>query len=241
MSETIRFTLTDDTGYETSVGLEQDIYTIRLSRSRTPWQMKMQDCVEYCRFAGFNLLLDVSPEEQAKARELYAGHSFRERVLRPYEPRILVHSTGAEGYESIRWGGCLLCWQEARNRGMLREDVPIGYMLGDPEEYRRYVMLGGYSISGEVVVASREKGGLIMDPEAEYHPGARLYFDAAAMAKDGLLIRDGAHLKVERELPLQPYLLWVLEGRGQVSAPARFTRESNEAFWKQFPQFREEK
>ena len=41
-----------------------------------------------------------------------------------------------------------------------------------------------------------------------YRPGARFYFDAEAIALDGLLVRDGLHVKVERRLPLAAYLLW---------------------------------
>ncbi len=38
--------------------------------------------------------------------------------------------------------------------------------------------------------------------------GVRLYFDAAKIAKDGLLVRDGAHLKVTDTLPIDKYLIW---------------------------------
>ena len=52
------------------------------------------------------------------------------------------------------------------------------------------------------------KEKLVYDLNAPYPSGARLYFDAQKMAADGLLVRDGNHLKVKNQLPLQPYLLW---------------------------------
>ena len=47
---------------------------------------------------------------------------------------------------------------------------------------------------------------LSADADAKYRTGARLYFDAEKMARDGLLIRDGFHIKVKDSLPLAPYL-----------------------------------
>lgn len=47
-----------------------------------------------------------------------------------------------------------------------------------------------------------------MDINAEYKTGARLYFDAKKIAEDGLLIRDGCHMKLKDALPLTPYLIW---------------------------------
>ena len=69
-------------------------------------------------------------------------------------------------------------------------------------------MFGG-GVSGEIVVSSKLSGIINMDVNAEYHTGARLYFDAKQMAEDGLLVRDGAHIKVKDTLPLEPYLIWV--------------------------------
>ena len=74
-----------------------------------------------------------------------------------------------------------------------------------------------------------------MDIDAEYRTGARLYFDAEKMAKAGLLVRDGAHVKVKDYLPLDPYLIWVATWdkvglESQVSTPRIFTELSDEKF-----------
>lgn len=35
-----------------------------------------------------------------------------------------------------------------------------------------------------------------------------MYLDAAKISKDGLLMRDGAHLKVKDTLQIDKYLIW---------------------------------
>ena len=74
-----------------------------------------------------------------------------------------------------------------------------------------------------------------MDINAEYKTGARLYFDADKIAKEGLLVRDGAHMKVKDFLPLEPYLIWVATWdsiglESQLSTPKIFAELSNEKF-----------
>ena len=66
----------------------------------------------------------------------------------------------------------------------------------------------GSGVQCELVVASKQNGRIVMDPDEDYQSGARLYFDATKIAEDGLLIRDGAHLKVKDFLQLEPYWLW---------------------------------
>ena len=55
------------------------------------------------------------------------------------------------------------------------------------------------------------------------------------MAQDGLLIRDGCHLKVKDLLPLSPYLIWTAtwENIGltsQISTPEIFARKADKQF-----------
>ena len=74
-----------------------------------------------------------------------------------------------------------------------------------------------------------------MDIDVEYKTGARLYFDAEKIAKDGLLVRDGAHIKVKDFLPLEPYLIWVgtwdsVGLKSQISTPRIFAELSNKTF-----------
>ena len=74
-------------------------------------------------------------------------------------------------------------------------------MLGDPEDFRDYIMLGS-GVQCEVVVLSKQKNKLCHDVDEEYVPGARIYFDNKILAEKGLLVRDGIHYKVKNELPL---------------------------------------
>ena len=46
----------------------------------------------------------------------------------------------------------------------------------------------------EIVVASYQAGRFVMDGQASYAPGIRLYFDSHRIIRDGLGTRDGLHL-----------------------------------------------
>lgn len=115
------------------------------------------------------------------------------------------------------------------------ETQPIGRLLGDPDDFSDYIMFSNGSISGEIVVLSKQMGRVTMNPNMKYHPGARLYFDARKIAEDGLLIRDGCHLKVKDKLPIAPYLIWAATWKSvglinNLSTPKEFTELSNEIF-----------
>lgn len=95
-------------------------------------------------------------------------------------------------------------------------------------------MFGG-GVSSEIVVNSKQSGKIVMDIDSEYKTGARLYFDAEKIAKDGLLVRDGAHIKVKDCLPLKPYLIWTATWDNvgletQISTPRIFAELSDEKF-----------
>ena len=116
----------------------------------------------------------------------------------------------------------------------MEEEYPIGIQLGDPADFSDYIMFGG-GVTGEIVVNSKQQGKIVMDVNADYLTGARLYFDAKRMAQDGLLIRDGCHLKVKDTLPLEPYLIfaatWERIGlESQVSTPKIFSEKADESF-----------
>ena len=78
-----------------------------------------------------------------------------------------------------------------------------------------------------------------MDRDMKYKTGVRLYFDIQKIAEDGLLIRDGIHLKVKDTLPLKPYLLWYAAWdkvglSSKISTPKEFTEKSNLTFYELF-------
>ncbi|HEY5590395.1 MAG TPA: hypothetical protein VIK55_05200 [Paludibacter sp.] len=119
-----------------------------------------------------------------------------------------MHTTTKECYQAIKLDGCLKSWNILKQENVLTEDKPIGALLGDPVEYSDYIMFNNGGNSAERVISSKQKGYIEMDVDIPYIAGARLYFDCEKIAQDGLLVRDGAHLKVKRCLPLEKYLLW---------------------------------
>ena len=139
-----------------------------------------------------------------------------------------------ENWEKIQSDGCLKSWNCLKREINMHEDDPIGAMLGDPEDFRNFIMFGS-GTACEIVVSSKQSGRIVMDTQVEYLTGARLYFDAIKMAADGLLLRDGVHLKVENMLLLKPYLIfsatWENVGLpARVSTPEIFAREADQCF-----------
>ena len=125
-----------------------------------------------------------------------------------------------------------------KGQGALGEQEPIGAGLGDPEDFQRYIMFGS-GMTGEIIVSSKQKGRICMDPCAEYRTGARLYFDGKQMARDRVLLRDGCHIKVRDCLPLEPYLLWAATWDqvgldGPLSTPKEFAERADRLFAAQF-------
>lgn len=206
-------------------------YTIRISKQlHDDWKMAIGDFIGYCDANNLNGILAITADEYNDVQSYYAGHSYNEPTLRDYETPILVHSTSMENWYQIQKDGMLKSW----NRLNISEKEPIGEQLGDPVHFSDYIMFGG-GVSGEIVVNSKQSGKIVMDIDAEYKTGARLYFDAEKIAKDGLLVRDGAHIKVKDCLPLEPYLIWTATWdkvglESQISTPKIFTKMSDEKF-----------
>lgn len=112
-----------------------------------------------------------------------------------------------ESWKNIQRDGVLKSWNKLKTENIVLEEHPICMKLGDPKSFSDFIMFGG-GVTGEIVVHSKQVGKIVMDINAEYKTGVRLYFDAKKIAKDGLLIRDGCHMKVKDALPLTPYLIW---------------------------------
>lgn len=133
----------------------------------------------------------------------------------------------------------LKSWNILKVEEKIKESHPIGKSLGDPIEYSDYIMFTNGGVTGEIVVNSKMRRKITMNINEEYKPGARLYFDADLIAKDGLLIRDGTHLKVKDMLPLDKYLLWYATldninlNQLQVT-PANFSKMADTEFENQF-------
>lgn len=210
-------------------------YSIKISKVlHDNWKLAVGDFIEYCNANNINGILVISQSEYYEVIENYNGHHFNEPILRDYETPELIHSTTMENWIIIQRDGMLKSWNKLKSENTDFEKQPIGIQLGDPANFSDYIMFGG-GVSGEIVVNSKQSGKIVMDINAEYKTGARLYFDAEKMAKDGLLIRDGAHIKVKDTLPLEPYLIysatWDKVGLpSQISTPKIFAELSNRAF-----------
>lgn len=206
-------------------------YTIKINKQlHDDWKMAVGDFIGYCDVNNLNGIVAITEDEYTECLTYYAGHSYNETVLRDYESPVLVHSTSMENWLQIQKDGMLKSW----NKLNIPEKEPIGKQLGDPVHFSEYIMFGG-GVSGEIVVNSKQSGKIVMDIDTEYKTGARLYFDAEKIAKDGLLIRDGAHVKVKDCLSLKQYLLWTATWdkvglESQLSTPRKFSELSDEKF-----------
>ena len=235
-SSWIVFTLTCSVDNRAITGMgKEGVYFIRVSRFlNDDWQLSVGDFIGYCDANALNGILVMSESDYNDALGKYDGHSYNEPVLRNDEAPILIHSTTADCWKSIQHDGALKSWNQLKRDLVEWESKPIGAQLGDLSEFSDYIMFGG-GVSGEIVVSSKLSGFINMDVNAEYHTGARLYFDAKKMAEDGMLVRDGAHVKVKGYLPLEPYLMWVatwdkLGLNSPLSTPKIFAETADDRF-----------
>ena len=228
--------LTDSDKYQFMCGSKNGCaYTVKVSRSKCDdWKMAVGDFVSFNEVNAKNIILVMTEAEYKAVKDYYDGHSFNEPFLRKDEPLVLVHSTPMNSWKQINQDGRLKSWNKLKAERAVEEDQPIGIQLGDPADFSDYIMFGG-GVTGEIVVNSKQQGKIVMDINAEYLTGARLYFDAKRMAQDGLLVRDGCHIKVKEALPLEPYLMftatWENVGlESQMSTPKIFAKMADDAF-----------
>lgn len=240
-SSMIIFSLTDNEDNAAIVGADNGgAYAIKVSKSvHSDWKLAVGDFIGYCTANNINAVLEMSQTDYDTAMQHYSGHSFNERVLRTYDPQILIHSTTMESWNHIQRDGMLKSWNRLRSEQAITEEHPIGIQLGDPASFSDYIMFGG-GVTGEIVVNSKQSGAIVMDVNTQYLTGARLYFDAKKIAQDGLLVRDGCHTKVKDALPLEPYLIWAATWDkiglpSQVSTPKIFADTSDRQFRSLFP------
>ncbi|MBE5784236.1 MAG: hypothetical protein E7330_00365 [Clostridiales bacterium] len=232
--------LTDSRDYKMFVGSRNNCtYSVKISRTEYPeWKTAVGDFISFHEAHECDTLLVMSEEDLAAARLDYAGHSCNDPFLRKGEPHILIHSTPFSCYEKIMQDQMLKSWNRLQAEGALNETDPIGAKLGDPVDFRNYIMFGD-GVTGEIVVNSKQCGRIVMDVNAPYKTGARLYFDAKKMAADGLLLRDGCHIKVKDTLSLSPYLIFAATWQSlgldsQISTPAEYAILADTAFSHRF-------
>lgn len=228
--------LTDSFDYQQMCGSSNGCaYMIKISHSKYKnWKMSIGDFIGFCEANNKNAILVMPKAALNSAKEHYKGHKYNEPFLRDNEPTVLVHSTPMDSWEQIKRDGMLKSWNILKTEEVITEEQPIGIQLGDPMDFSDYIMFGG-GVTGEIVVNSKQQGKIVMDINSEYLTGARLYFDAKRMAQDGLLVRDGCHLKVKDMLPLKPYLIWAATWEtiglaSRVSTPKNFFEQADKQF-----------
>ena len=228
--------LTDSHEYQQFAGSNHGCaYTVKVSRPKCEnWMTVIGDFISFHEANGKNVILVMSEADYVNVQKYYSGRQYNEPFLREDEPSVLVHSTSMNSWEQIKRDGMLKCWSRLKSENAISEVSPIGAKLGDPSDISDYIMFGN-GIAGEIVVNSKQKGKIVMDIDSEYLTGARLYFDAEKIARDGLLVRDGSHLKVKDALLLHPYIIWTATWdniglKSQTSTPRIFTEQSDRAF-----------
>jgi hypothetical protein len=200
--------LTDDNSYYMFNGGCNFVFRLAISKKCDDWQYRVFDFIEYELSYGKHIIISISKNDYEEAKQIYENHSFNDDFLRDYEKHILVHSTTLYGFKSILKDNALKSWNILKKEGKITEPKPIGVLLGDHDEYSDYIMFTHGGVTGEIIINSKQHGRIIMNENEEYVAGARLYLDAELIAKDGLLVRDGAHIKVKNNLPLEKYLIW---------------------------------
>ncbi|MBQ2957650.1 MAG: hypothetical protein IJE08_14470 [Clostridia bacterium] len=227
--------LTDEAEYEVFCS-GRELYCAAISKQNPGWKYRVMDFVEYSLGQGKDVIFSGERADYEAARKAYAGHHHKDRTLRPHEMRVLVHSATPDGYPSIVRMGALKSRKLLIQEGVISEKKPsIGRKLCAAEDFEDYVMLSQNGVDGELVIASKQLGRIESSPDVPYRPGARFYFDAEAIALDGLLVRDGLHLKVERKLPLAAYLLWTATPENVDPAetewtPGKFAEKADKSF-----------
>lgn len=203
------FRLTDADDDQVRNGLQVNgLYVAAFGRRTPHLPDRLGDFLRYEASHGRTVIVAGLPETAVVAA-LAADRP--PAAVRSYDARWLVHSTPRAAWELIAQCG------ELRAAAYLAPPAAgkptLGQALvGDPPDYAEYVALGPLEALGpEFVLACRQAGRMLPDPEAVYEPGVRLYFDAHRIISAGLAVRDGLHtLKVRARLPLAPYLVAAL-------------------------------
>lgn len=208
------------------------VYGCVIGKKTDFWEYRVMDYINYNLMYNRNVIFIGSKRTYKKALKKYRNCSVCDKALRPYEERFVVHSTTKENYEKMVSQGCIKSWNILKSENTDFEKEPIGTLLGDPEDFRDYIMLG-VGVQCEIVVLSKQHNKLCYDVNEEYTPGARLYFDAEQLAENGLLVRDGLHYKVKDRLPFE-YAVFIATAdnisiNGRIT-PETFSRSADETF-----------
>ena len=240
-TQKIYLEITETYNYKLICGRENGNYTVKISKSFPNWYFAVCDLMDFYGNTNIEIICNTTEENIILAKNLYGGHKFDERKLRDYEPKVLVHSTIKEYSDLILSCGFVKCWNLLKQELKNWEETPIGELLGDISDFSNYVMLSDVDFNNEIIVLSRQKGKIKMDENESYIAGCRFYFDAEKLAKDGLLLRDGEHLKVRHSIPIDKYMIWYsmpqIISLEELTTPKEFFEKSNKTFFHLYPQY----
>lgn len=222
-------------------GTENSVYTVKINKRYKYWYYDLCDMLGFYANTNIEVNIETEDDNYKTAIDLYGNHNYNDPFLRAYEPKILVHTTTQENINAILNDGELKCWNKLKSENPEWEDRPIGSLLGDIDDFSNYIMLSSCSWNNEIIVASKQAGTIISDVDKLYIPGARFYLNAEKLTVDGLLLRDGQHLKVRDSIPLNKYLIWYCTADvlkiGCNVTPQQFFDLSNKMFFDIYNEF----
>jgi len=213
-------------------------YAVTLNPNNIDFLDRLNDFI--CYETSYNRSVLISVPDGHFDMLMINEQSDIENLIRPYDPAYLVHSTTLPSYEKIKKSEFLKSAALLNNEGI--KTTAIGFTpLGEPSDYLDYVMFApmeGFGSGSEMVVNSHLRGYACFNPDAEYIPQARMYFDTHKIISDGLAVRDGVHsIKILNKIPLHPYLVMVVFGNDILLpkhksfwTPTLFNEKANEYF-----------
>lgn len=206
------FVYDDNIDYYTNIFQGAKVYTLRVSPKIDLKYERLSDFVVYEVGYNRNLIIKCIEADRKHIKKIIDEIQYNNSTsVRETDPKWMVHSTTKELWKSIEETGSLLSPSELKKRNIRVKEIGLKALM-EPKDYSDYIMLDVLNGCGEIVVNSRQLGYVCVDPDVPYTPGVRLYFDAHRIIEDGLATRDGVHLlKVKRELPLERYLVSLVE------------------------------
>jgi len=132
----VRFKLLETADFNVFTGTAADgIFQLVVTKENADWPYRLRDFIQYESALSKDIILDVDEEDLELARRVYENHNYMDKFLRPYEQKVLVHTTTKENYAAIMQDGYLKSWNLLKSLGVEKEEKPIGYLLGDPPDY----------------------------------------------------------------------------------------------------------
>ena len=249
------FCVVDRRGITLSTGRDANgLWVARLDRDVEYLNHRLADLLRYETKHGRRVILSFPAGVEVDSTvEMALSDTPAAHIIRPTDPRTVVHSTSLAGWESIRREGML---KASANRAPPPDAAPSHgaapseiecYQMNEPKEYAGYIVFGEMgSPWPELIVLSKMRGSFCTDANAPYEPGIRLYVDNHRIIRSKLGVRDGLHLmKVFDHLPLDPFMIAAIGvgdidgvGNSQEWTPARFVEQADLAFSDRFGSWR---